>query len=172
MNAKEWNVVSPARLGLVALVLWILAVGPVAAGHWSRSYDGPLGTPRSIAPTSDGGIVSVSHDLSSSTTWITKLDGDGEILWRKSWIASLALNLGSIASATSDGGAVVAGTVSSQLSILKLGSAGGVDWHRRYDSAVWPVATRASGVVQMADGGYGVSGSLGNSDTVLVLKPA
>ena len=118
-----------------------------------------------VQATSDGGAIVAGHTFPSSTVgstkrvdaWVTKLDGQGQIVWQKTY-GGPGYDFARFVSPTNDGGYVVAGDTdsfgpgNSDIWIWKLDAGGSLLWQRTYGgfdrdnlSAVHP--TEDDGVV-------------------------
>jgi hypothetical protein len=124
-------------------MFWILKLNAKGEVEWERAYGG-YGNHyiASIQQTSDGGyIVAGSIDGSFGANyygiWILKLTSQGNIEWQRMYDGSGIDVIRSILQ-TSEGGYVAAGLISSRSSpqpdvlILKLSSAGDIEWQRTY----------------------------------------
>ncbi len=129
------------------------------------------GTARAVVPTSDGGLIVVGNDPASLDTvlppdrfWVYKLSDNRDIAWSQSLEngePSGALD----AVQTDDGGALVVGYVGNYTTgdadflLVKLDTAGAIQWQQRYDLA--GESNAANGVARAPDGGYLVVGESG-----------
>lgn len=164
-------------LAVAGLLLAAVSAGPARAGvttTWIRAYVDPAKVSPAafgsdVALTTDGGyVVAGSTGINSSNAWIAKISAAGSIQWQKQ-VGCGASNVLSVQQ-TSDGSYILAGGSNGCASqctaggfsflncawVLKLSSAGAVDWQY-----VYPAATQssASQVERTSDGGYVVAGS-------------
>jgi len=132
---------------------------------WSRTYGGTGGDRASaIIPTPDGGYVVVGETASFGTgmgdVWVLKLDGQGNVVWQKTyggtdWDEAFAI------APTSDGGYVVAGWTRSfgagmgDVWVLKLDGSGNVVWQKTYGGTN---EDAAHALAPTSDRGYIVAG--------------
>lgn len=146
--------------------LMIIKVGSDGNKEWARLFgDAELNQGYSITSTTDGGIVvSGKYFTGSWTTHVMKLDLNGNVLWKRQFKESS----GEAVTATADGGVVVTGFNASNEGIfeglhrgetdvflLKLNADGEVAWVQNFGGSSGDVGRS---VVQMADGGFLVSG--------------
>jgi hypothetical protein len=163
---------------------WVLKLDGRGNVVWQKTYGGSdIDYAHAIAPTFDGGYVVAGRTASfgaadSFDAWVLKLDGQGNVVWQKTYGGSYTDDAWAIAP-TFDGGYVVAGhTCSSKWSsescdawVLKLDGSGNVVWQRTYGGTSWDYA---QAIVPTFDGGYVVAGytaSFGaGADDAWVLK--
>jgi uncharacterized delta-60 repeat protein len=153
--------------------IWVLKLSSNGDIEWQKSYDGGYRFDKaySIQQTSDGGYIvagRIGENIYVLDIWILKLASDGTIEWQKTYGGSQPEEAFSIQQ-TNDGGYLVAGYTESfgagsqDLWILKLNSAGDIEWQKTYGGS-----ERAYSIQQTSDGGYVVAG-FGSGD-FLVLK--
>ena len=147
-----------------------------AAGDitWQRSLDGS-GRDRAndIQQTADGGYIvvgrsysndgDVSENSGGTSSWVVKLDADGEIEWQRSLGGSGTFDVFRSVRQTMDGGYVIAGCSNSNDGDVSA-NRGGVDfWIVKLDATgnlVWEKFLGGSGnetatsIQQTSDGGY------------------
>ena len=158
---------------------WVFKLDSTGNMVWQRTYGGPYTSARSLEQTSDGGYVVAGLAFvgaGGSDAWVFKVDIIGNIVWQRTYGGQYDDGARSIQQ-TSDGGYVVAGFTSSNVSrglayvkgqawVFKLDSTGNMVWQKTYGNF-------ASSVHQTSDGGYIVVGSTvveGFSDRPLVFK--
>jgi hypothetical protein len=163
-------------LAVAGLLLSAVSAGPAGASvtTWIRAYVdpakvSPAAVGSDVALTTDGGyVVAGSTGINTHNAWIAKISAAGSIQWQKQ-VGCGASNVLSVQQ-TSDGGYILAGGsegCASQCTaggfpylncawVLKLSSAGAVDWQYVYPGAL---QSSASQVEQTSDGGYVVAGS-------------
>jgi len=145
--------------------IWVLRLSSTGSIVWQNTYGGfddDLGW--SIEQTSDGGYIVAGETFSfgdfSDNAWILKLSSTGSIVWQKIYGGSNT-DWSSETHQTSDGGyIVVGGTYSFGAGdcdgwILKLNSAGTVQWQRAYGEFDYDYAYS---IQQTSDDGYIVGG--------------
>jgi hypothetical protein len=93
--------------------------------QWQKAFGGSnYSEPHSIVhQTSDGGYILTGSDWSTSTFydgWVLKLDGNGNIQWRKSYCGAAGNDILKSIQLTSDGGYIAAGSSNSDAWVLKL----------------------------------------------------
>jgi len=154
---------------------------PPQVASWSRIYGGPnYDEAFALAPTSDGGYVVAGRTASfgvrggGDDVWVLKLDGQGNVVWQKTY-GGTNIDQAFALARTSDGGYVVAGRTASfgagwdDVWVLKLDGQGNVVWQKTYggtgDDGAYALAPTS-------DGGYVVAGytrSFGGGAWVLKL---
>jgi predicted secreted protein len=163
--------------------VWVLKLDENGNVIWEKTYGGTgYDSAWSIQQTSDGGYVvaarTQSFGVESYDVWVLKLDGNGDVIWQRTY-GGTGLDSADSIQQTSDGGYVVAGISGSSSAypnnaedfwVLKLDGNGDVIWQRTYGGSGtdW-----ADSVQQTSDGGYIVAGSkrtANNSEDVWVLK--
>jgi type IX secretion system substrate protein len=162
---------------------WVVKLDDTGAIKWQKSYGGTgndIAT--AIIQTSDGGYmvagstdsangdVSLVHGLSD--IWVVKLNDTGALQWQKSFGGPGDDHANTIGQ-TSDGGYILAGYTNSANGditsnhgandawILKLSSAGSIEWQKCYGGSD---DDGANSVTHTADGGYIVAGYSSSSD--------
>ncbi|UCE21114.1 MAG: hypothetical protein JSV46_02435, partial [Candidatus Aminicenantes bacterium] len=125
--------------------IWVLKLGSGGDVEWQRAYGGwNIEWDSSIQETSDGGYVVAGYTMSFGTgfydIWIFKLDSGGDVEWQHT-CGGAVNDYGRSILQTSDGGYIVSGCTYSVGSgscdglIIKLDSAGDVEWQRLYGGA-------------------------------------
>jgi uncharacterized delta-60 repeat protein len=136
-----------------------------AVAAWAKTYGGLNPEwPNSIQQTSDGGFIAAgtaqSFGAGGNDFWVVKLDSAGEIDWQKTYGGSVDDIAYSIQQ-TSDGGFIAVGRTYSfgaggnDFWVMKLDSAGEIDWQKTYGGSS---TDSASSIQQTSDGGYIVAG--------------
>jgi len=142
---------------LALLTVSVSAHAMTVSQQWSKVYGGDdVDAIYSIIQTIDGGYIAAggtkSFGVGRHNMWVLKLDSNGEIEWQKTYGLDLANNAYSIKQ-TSDGGYIVAGTISDlgdvSACLLKLDSNGNITWQRAYSK--W---SQFKDILQTSDGGY------------------
>jgi hypothetical protein len=138
----------------------------VTCGHSSQWEE-----VHSLQQTSDGGYVVVGH--TGGDIWILKLSSAGDIEWQKTYGGVNSDSASSIQQ-TNDGGCIIAGSTFSfgaegDIWILKLSSAGDIEWQKTYGGSS---GDSASFIQQRGDGGYIVVGHTGGDIWILKLSSA
>ncbi|HEX6431325.1 MAG TPA: BACON domain-containing protein, partial [Niastella sp.] len=152
--------------------------------QWVKSYGGSnADEANAIAATSDGNFVVVGYtrssdgDLSSPRNlddlWIMKIDGNGTILWSKTYGSSRNDKANAVI-VTSDGGLVVAGSTNGydgdvpgnhsgnfEFWILKLDASGNKLWSKTYGGAS---TEEAYSITACTDGGFAITGRTASID--------
>jgi hypothetical protein len=134
-----------------------------------------LGHAQAIVKTDDGGVAVLGYIITTSTKEdisITKFDKDGLFRWQNSY-GGTGSDFGFGITATSDGGFAVVGTTwsgdgnvthnhgLSDVWVLKLNSAGALEWQQTYGGSV---EDRGFSIAQTRDGGYVVAGATASRD--------
>jgi hypothetical protein len=128
--------------GAGASDVWVLKLDGSGNVVWQKAYGGTgIDAARAIAPTSDGGYVvagvTSSFGAGDFDVWVLKLDGQGNVVWQKTYGGAGRDGASAIAP-TSDGGYVVAGSTNSfgagasDVWVLKLDGSGNVVWQKTY----------------------------------------
>ncbi|OGF59551.1 MAG: hypothetical protein A2Y62_03670 [Candidatus Fischerbacteria bacterium RBG_13_37_8] len=144
---------------------WVLKADAAGNVMWDKVFGGTLDDiPNALKQTTDGGYIIAGRTQSFSAGgfdyWVIKLDPAGNAVWQRNY-GGTSDDLAYGIQQTTDGGYIVAGTSLSYTAggydvwILKLDSAGGVTWQRRYggNGTEWPYA-----IINTSDGGYAVAG--------------
>jgi hypothetical protein len=158
---------------------WIVKLDSSGGLEWQKALGGTsVDRAQSVLQTPDGGYIaagftsSINGDVtdnhgSSSDYWIVKLNASGNIQWKKCYGSSGSEAAYSIAQ-TMDNGFVVAGIAtanggdvtgfhgSSDYWIVKLDSAGVLQWQQSYGGSA---SDDSHSVSQIIDGGFILSGS-------------
>lgn len=151
--------------------------------EWENSFGGSAQEKGNYAlQTADGGYIiaglsnSVDSDVidnhGNNDQWIMKLDGLGNVQWKKSY-GGAGDDRAAFIQLTSDGGYIVAGTSDStdgdvtgnhgnfDFWIVKLTSEGAIDWQKSLGGSL---EDRADWILQTTDGGYIVCGHAASAD--------
>jgi hypothetical protein len=159
------------KLDSAGNVQWTKTIG---GSSWSwGSWD----EARSIIQSSDGGYAVAGWTNSFgasfySDIYVVKLDSSGNVIWTKTIGGSFDDVAYSIIQ-SSDGGYVVAGGTSSfgaggaDIFVVKLDSAGNVQWTKTIGGSFDDVAYS---IIQSSDGGYVVAGRTGSLGDIYVVK--
>jgi hypothetical protein len=154
---------------------WIAKLSSTGHLQWTHVFVDPnsqYSAAYSVRQTADGGYIvggEVSYAVTSSYTeseiTVFKLDSTGALVWQRDYAAGVDAYLQSLA-LTSDGGAILSGTVStetgttytSSVLLLKLDSTG----NAQFAQTILPSGNISDlnivGVQQTADGGYAFAG--------------
>jgi uncharacterized delta-60 repeat protein len=160
---------------------WVLKLNSDGSITWQKTYGGAEGEwVRTIIETKDGCYLvsglTMSFGAGNGDIWVIKLDGDGAVVWQKTYGSKGDEGANSM-QMTDDGGCIVAGATTSfgagsyDVWLLKLNSNGMIEWQKTYGGTHgdWGIS-----VQQTKDNGYIITGEtssfgLGNSD-MWVLK--
>ncbi|MCL2011067.1 MAG: hypothetical protein FWG71_11075 [Synergistaceae bacterium] len=178
MKLKVW-------LAVCFLLLFAASSGAAAPDiEWQKTLGGSgYDRAQSIQQTNDGGFIVAGYtnsndgDVSGNNgglwdAWVVKLDSAGEIEWQRCLGGSRDEIAYSIQQ-TSDGGYIVAGFTNSNDGdvsgnnggedawVVKLDSAGGIEWQRCLGGSG---SDGASSVQQTSDGGFIVAGATYSND--------
>ncbi len=136
-----------------------------------------------IAVTNDGGFVITGTVIAALTNFdnhVIRIDGDGEILWSRSYDQSQT-DASFDVSATADGGFVITSQSGSfsggitQFHVFKVNSSGDQVWSTLYGSP-WTVFPSATSIFPdgriIVSGSSGVSGGTSRSVHILELEPS
>ncbi len=154
---------------------WIAKLSSTGQIQWTHVFVDPnnrYGAAYSVRQTADGGYIvggEVSYGVTSSYTeseiTIFKLDSTGALVWQRDYAAGVDAYLQSLA-LTSDGGAIVGATVSTETAtsytssvlLLKVDSAG----NAQFAQTILPSGSisdlNVTSVLQTADGGCAFAG--------------
>jgi hypothetical protein len=161
---------------------WVVKVNTTGTVLWDKSFNGANGgsiDANSIKQTADGGYVLAgknyrNYDLNYDDLdyFVLKMDGGGNLEWKKSFGGSLNDTAYDVQQ-TTDGGYIVAGTARSTAGdvsgnngledywIIKLNNAGILVWQKALGGSIRDVARS---IQQTADGGFIVAGDAFSSD--------
>jgi len=155
--------VYPARVALALLVL-LLIPGICQALSWVRSYGGLSHDYAQSVVARPGwktlfAGITYSFGASQPGAWLIEVDSNGEVLWERVY-SGPSIAVFSAASATMDGGIILAGAVADDSThprcwVVRLNAAGNEIWQRGQDSTggcYW------SSVQETADRGYITAG--------------
>jgi uncharacterized delta-60 repeat protein len=171
---------STQYLGDPDLDFWVLKLTSAGFFEWQRIYGGSGDdVAYSVQETSDEGYIvagdSNSFGVNESELWVLKLTSIGDVEWESIYGGSDNDYLNCIQE-TSGGGYVVIGNTysfgagDSDLLVLKLSSAGDIEWQRTYGGSEEDVAYY---IQETSDGGYVAAGytdsfGAGGSDFLLL----
>ncbi len=170
--------------GVAGTINGVLLVKTDANGstQWSKIYGGTSGfsviTPYDLTRTADGGFIVVGGNnrwtQGSNDFTIIKASSAGTLQWTKVYGGSNVDELFSVRQ-TTDGGFIAGGRTASygggeDGALLKLSSAGAIQWSKRYGGTG---TDQIKSVLQTTDGGYLASGNIagtgaGNYDAFLM----
>jgi hypothetical protein len=154
---------------------WIAKLSSTGQLQWTHEFVDPknqYSAASSVRQTTDGGYIvggEVSYAVTSSYTeseiTVFKLDATGRLVWQRDYAAGVDAYFQSLA-LTSDGGAIVSGTVSTQTAtsytssvlLLKLDSTGNAQFARTILPSGSITDLNIVGVQQTTDGGYAFAG--------------
>ena len=154
---------------------WIAKLSSEGQLQWTHVFVDPnsqFSAAYSVRQTADGGYIvggEVSYAVTSSYTeskiTVFKLDSTGTLVWQRDYAAGEDAYFQSLA-LTSDGGAIVSGTVNTQTAttytssvlLLKLDSTGNVEFARTILPSGNISDLNIVGAQQTADGGYAFAG--------------
>lgn len=150
---------------------WIVKLDGQGAIKWQKTYEDAstnVAGAASLASTRDGGYVLSGYSGEAGRqflrdVWVCRLDGAGNVLWQKAFaFSSRNYDSGTFVLQTRDGGYLVTGSTGMLLGfVLKLDSAGGVQWLRTYGSSSW--YTEVNSAFQTDSGGFVSAGRTENS---------
>src|SRR5499427_4526178 len=154
---------------------WIAKLSSTGQVQWTHVFVDPksqYSAASSVRQTADGGYLvggEVSHVVTPSYTeseiTVFKLDSTGKLVWQRDYAAGVEAYLQSLG-LTSDGGAILIGSVSTQTAntytssvlLLKLDAAGNPQFARTILPSGNISDLNIAGVQQTADGGYAFAG--------------
>src|SRR5215469_3085055 len=154
---------------------WIAKLSSTGQLQWTHVFvdsKSDYSAAYSVRQTADGGYIvggQVSYPITPSYTdseiTVFKLDSKGTLVWQHDYAAGVDAYLQSLA-LTSDGGAIVSGTVSTETAttytssvlLLKIDSTGEVQFAQTILPSGDISDLNITGVQQTADGGYALAG--------------
>ena len=154
---------------------WIAKLSSTGQIQWTHVFADPhsdYSAAYSVRQTADGGYLvggEVSYVITSSYTeaeiTVFKLDSTGNLAWQRDYAAGVDTYFQSLG-LTSDGGAIVIGSVSTETAstytssvlLLKVDSTGNAQFGRTFLPSGVISDLNVTGVQQTADGGYAFSG--------------
>ena len=162
---------------------WVVKLSSSGSIEWKKSLGGSASdAATSIRQTSDGGYIIAGNTMSNNgdvtgnhgmhDAWIVKLSADGNIVWQKT-LGGPRNDMAYSVEQTFDGGYIVAGSSDSaggdvafnhgqeDFWVVKLSSAGSIQWEHSYGGSNRDIAAV---VIQTADSGYLVGGGTQSSD--------
>lgn len=178
-NTEKGNTLTSHGVG----EFWGTKINEIGDLQW-RGYFGGTNNDRShaVVQADDGGFVMAgfteSDDFDISETqgsydfWMVKVDGNGNMLWERSFGGS-GIEISYDISKTNDGGYVIAGNTfssdgdisnnkgESDFWLIKINEAGSLVWEQTYGGTQFDAA---QAVVQSSDGGFFVVGNSKSSD--------
>jgi uncharacterized repeat protein (TIGR01451 family) len=173
---------NPASMGYGTM--WIVKINAAGAVIWQRCAGGPQGEDaRKVVATPDGGFIvggTVNANGGDVTgfhgvydIWVVKFDGGGNIQWQRCYGGSKEEELTDL-QYTSDGGYIFSGWTNStdgDISgpppgngdgwVVKINSAGNIEWSRRLLGTLWDVT---NSVTEIPGGGYLAAGYRQSTD--------
>jgi hypothetical protein len=175
-------------LSVFFIAIRFIAFSQAPVIEWEKCFGGTYNEKaKSIIQTTDGGYAvagfSDSNDGDvtghnggpSDDYWIVKINSSGDLEWEKSFGGSSNDEANSIVQ-TTDGGYVIAGasfsndgdvtnhhggTTYADYWIVKLDSAGNMQWQKSYGGSL---DDQANSIIQTSDGGFAIAGYSGSSD--------
>ena len=151
---------------------WIAKLSSIGQLQWTHVFVDPnsqYSSAYSVRQTADGGYIvggeisyTVTPSYTESEITVFKLNSTGALVWQRDYFAGLDAYFQSLG-LTSDGGAIVIGTIYTQTStayalLLKLNSTG----NEQFAQTILPSGDitdlNVVGVQQTADGGYAFAG--------------
>jgi hypothetical protein len=167
--------------GVPASDVYVVRLDANAEIMWSRTFGGiESDHAQSVLQLPDSGFViggyTESYGAGIRDIYLLRIDKNGELEWSKT-IGGTSLESATEIKATADGGFVAVGysfsfgAISAEVYLLKMTSAGSIEWERTYGG---PMNDYGYSVRQCTDGGYVVGGSTGSFgaglDDMLILK--
>lgn len=157
---------------------WVVKTNSTGSIQWQKSFGGSsIDGGTSISQTLDGGYIFAGTTKSNNgditgyhgmfDIWIVKLSPLGNIEWQKAFGSNNDDFVKSVRQ-TSDGGYILAGTISSgngdvlsfygvkDIWVVKLDSLGNITWQKTLGGSGWE---EANSIEQTSDGGYIIAGT-------------
>ncbi|MBW8048923.1 MAG: T9SS type A sorting domain-containing protein [Cytophagales bacterium] len=163
---------------------WIVKLDSMGTVEWQKNYGG-TGTDKafSVVQTNDGNYMVAGYSSStdgdvtgniggSTDFWIIKIDTIGNMIWDKSY-GGTSSDIAYSIEPTNDYGYIIGGySYSNDVDvdtnkggrdywILKIDSAGNIDWQKALGGAWWDICSK---VIQTSDGGYIAAGFSASDD--------
>ena len=151
------------------LFFWLGKAFAMDGNEWARTYGGTeLDYAEFIQQTSDGGYIVVcrtdSFGAGSADVWVLKLDGEGSVVWQKTF-GGPGYETATSIQQTSDMGYVLTSYMAAfgtppdfDLWVLKLNADGTVAWQKTYDNGG---SEGGVSIQETSGGGYVVIGVAG-----------
>ena len=181
--------------------VWVIRLDANGNVVWQRTYGGSAGDgAHAVQPTSDGGFIvfgnTESFGAGLTDVLVLKLDGNGNVLWQKTYggVNKDRVWSGQSGQITSDGGFIVAGSTNylvgtggEDMWLLRLEGNGNVVWQKTYgvqgdDRAFSAQVTSDGGLIVGGSGGrvlrldangsLSASCSLGQASTAVSMNSA
>ena len=158
---------STESFGVASEDVWVLKLDGNGDVVWQKTYGGDANYDyaNSIQQTADGGYIvagfTTSFGEGNGDAWVLKLDGNGDVVWQKTYGGS-GTDFAYFVQQTAEGGYIVAGFTRSfgesngDAWLLKLDQDGNVTWQKAYGSTG---TESANSIQQTSDGGYIVAGT-------------
>lgn len=159
--------------------LWLVKTDSSGNIQWKQTFGDvnplALGGPYTVVQTSDGGYA-IGGTAMGYEWWLIKTDSSGRLLWNKTYTYGEGSELGTLGLLyslvqTKDSGYAFAGAVtplggSLDFCLMKVDSAGNVQWNKTYDGGTYQEPSgntvntddEAYSVIQTSDGGYALAG--------------
>jgi len=155
---------------------YVLKTDSLGEAEWSKTLGGSKGDwLYSVLEAPDGGVVCSGYRVSvnlgggsgGSSTWLVKLDRDGETVWSKTYPGSCGYSV----QGTGDGGYVVLSRLGGDVLLLKIDEGGDIQWSKTYGG---PIGEMGNCIQLTEDGGFIITGShelkMRNDKNILLLK--
>lgn len=164
---------------LGALDIWLVRLDASGNTLWSHTYGGSgMEEPNRVRSTADGGFIIAAFTYSDDgdialqqglfDAWLLKVDANGVLEWQRTYGGSSG-DLARDVIETTDGGYAFIGASWSNDGdvsgnhgqydawVVKVDTAGAIQWQRAYGGTAWDDGTA---IVQCADGGYAFTGQV------------
>jgi hypothetical protein len=148
---------------------WLMRLSPYGEIVWQRAYGGSSDEyPWGLAETPDQGLIVVGRTFTAERSWdmlIIRLDGDGEVIWHKTY-GGPGSDSGSAVAALSGGGFIVVGDTTSyghgmaDAWVVALAGDGSILWQNAYGGAENDFV---SAITRLKDGGIAIAGATDSS---------